>query len=462
MINLGLSRITTLLASLGQPGPPRKWLAIHIAGTNGKGSVAAYISSLLSQSGLRVGKFTSPHLIDRWDCITISQRTISESLFTNVEQEVKAHDLELRKAGKYDSGERASEFELLTATAFRIFDQENVDVGVVECGVGGLRDATNVLSADQVAISVITKIGLDHQGLLGDTVEEIAEEKAGIIKTGGNVIVDRSNVESVKEIFRTKATEVGARYHESAVEQDGEWTIGLQHHQRQNLAVARQVIDVLASTQQQLGIAPDSLDYSKTVAEVRSTWQGRLHWVSIQSLTGREENVLLDGAHNAQSAEALRDYVENHVRVSEQGVVWVIAISKGKDIEQMLDMLVKPEDIVLATEFGPVEGMPWVQSEGCRAILDAAKRMGKRADCFPRPWVALERAANFAESLSPKKRAPLVIAGSLYLVSDVLRMLRSAPGVAKEDSWNMWVKEQECTLQDRHAARDKALNGSNG
>ncbi|KAJ5665721.1 uncharacterized protein N7477_008169 [Penicillium maclennaniae] len=148
MIELGLSRVSSLLQQSSLT-----WKAIHIAGTNGKGSISAYLSHLLSNEGVRCGRFTSPHLIDRWDCITVGERVVQESLFRQIEDQVKLRDQRL--------GIGASEFELLTATAFEIFNHEKVEVGVIEVGMGGRLDATNILS--DVLVSVIAKIGMDHQ-----------------------------------------------------------------------------------------------------------------------------------------------------------------------------------------------------------------------------------------------------------------------------------------------------------
>lgn len=188
MIRPGLSRITLLLK-----GIPLPWKAVHIAGTNGKGSICAYISALLHATHIRSGRFTSPHLIDRWDCITVNEVPIAESRFRSVEERVK----ERNAVGKID----ASEFEILTATAFEIFALEKVQVAVVECGLGGRLDATNVIEGPLV--TVISKIGLDHQGLLGDTIRQIAGEKAGIIKTGAACVVDgSSDAEALAEIER--------------------------------------------------------------------------------------------------------------------------------------------------------------------------------------------------------------------------------------------------------------------
>ena len=178
MIDLGLARIGRLLQAT-----PQSWRAIHVAGTNGKGSICAYLSAALRSNGLSCGRFTSPHLIDRWDCINVNGRAVSETVFRDVEKAVRQRD-QAESLG-------ATEFELLAATAFGVFQREKVEVGVVEVGLGGKLDATNALR--HKVVTVIAKIGLDHQSFLGNTLEEIALQKAGIMRPGVPCVVDGSN-----------------------------------------------------------------------------------------------------------------------------------------------------------------------------------------------------------------------------------------------------------------------------
>ena len=192
MIELGLGRISRLLKDI-----PIAWRAIHVAGTNGKGSVCSYASAMLNAGSIKCGRFTSPHLIDRWDCITINDRVVDQRLFCQVEDVVKSRDQK--------NGIKASEFELLTATAFEIFNHEKVEVGVVEVGLGGRNDATNVLQ--DPLVTVITKIGKDHQSFLGNSLEEIAYQKAGIMKQNVACLVDGSNEGSVIDVLKQNAKE---------------------------------------------------------------------------------------------------------------------------------------------------------------------------------------------------------------------------------------------------------------
>lgn len=420
MIELGLSRVFRLLART-----PLAWPAIHVAGTNGKGSICAYISAMFSaynQSSLRrsikkpplkYGRFTSPHLIDRWDCITINEETVSEFIFKEVEARVKRRDQE--------EDINASEFELLTATAFEIFTQEKIDVGVIEVGLGGRLDATNILgqrseyddsgrfSGEDEAdfrrlplLTVISSIGLDHQAFLGDTIEAIATEKAGILKSGVECFL-APNPPSVKEAVQAVSRKVQDKNHGmpitireisseprdlkawlcSRVSKDelkeprfealaGRYMPDDIPSRRINALTA---LEATHSTLLALGcINPDRSgeyvdlygeDYIKLYESLwevpfKVVWPGRLQQISLAPLTGSEDSAILDGAHNAQSAAELARYARK--MAGGRPITWLLAVSASKDIQGMLALLLKPGDRVVTTRFGPVDGMPWVKA----------------------------------------------------------------------------------------------------
>ncbi|KAI9872731.1 MAG: folylpolyglutamate synthase [Pleopsidium flavum] len=409
MIELGLARIGRLLERTNIP-----WRAIHVAGTNGKGSICAYVSAMLHAAHVRCGDFNSPHLIDRWDCITIDENVVNESLFRQVEARVNRHDAK--------EGIGASEFELLTATAFHIFTQEKVEVGVVEVGLGGRLDATNVLQS--ALVTVISKIGQDHQPLLGDTVEEIAYQKAGIMRPGVPCVVDSTNEPSVLEVLETYAGEIGAGPLIKVPEIDsGDCRLrdffqrsNLEPHQQVNLQCA---FEATRQALKQLRLDLDPVDLLQ--ATKNTSWRGRLQKESIRSLTGRNEKILIDGAHNAQSVRVLGSIVDRTLRESNQSITWVLAASKGKDLEELLLPLVRAGDSVVTVEFGPVDGMPWVAPASSKDLLEIARRSVKltgQHDAGPDVLGALRWSSEVAGG------GPLVVAGSLYLVSDVLRLLR--------------------------------------
>lgn len=405
MIELGLSRITRLLKYT-----PQTWRAIHVAGTNGKGTICAYLSSMLRASGVRTGRFTSPHLIDRWDCITIDNETIPESVFAEAEALIKKRDQE--------NGIGASEFELLTATAFEVFAREKIEMGVVEVGLGGRLDATNAMESK--AVTVISKIGLDHQGFLGNTIEEIALQKAGIMRPGVPCVVDKTNPPEVLKVVQKYAKEIGTTVVLSSTESsffDELEEENFEPHQWQNLACAYTAFN-LAYTKLE-----SPLHRLLPVIETIN-WPGRLQRLDIRSLTGRKELVLLDGAHNAQSAEVLGRYVDARLRTEITKVTWILAASQGKELGGILQEILHSGDCVAAVKFGPVDGMPWVEAMAPEDILAAASTAGVETSQLHNAGDDLSDALRWAATVA--SGGPLVIAGSLYLVSDLLRMLRDA------------------------------------
>ena len=414
MIELGLSRIAQLVKHT-----PPKWKTVHVAGTNGKGSITAYISGILREAGVLTGRFNSPHLIDRWDCISIQDDPVSKSVFSRVEDEIKARNETL--------GISASEFELLTATAFEIFNQAQVRVGVVEVGLGGRLDATNVLRPEDVLVSIISKIGLDHQSLLGRDLETIAGEKAGIMKEGVPCLVDGTNELSVLETLSKHAevakTTLSVVTNESALNtvkllEPYFQQLSMVSHQMNNLLVAVQALRVVETFLETKKPIVDSLNVIP-----RINWPGRLQMINLQPVVGEEIAALLDGAHNIQAAHALSAYVEKRIRRNSEPVTWILAVSKGKDknVSELVKCLIRPKDRIIATKFGPVDGMPWVEPIGSEQIVQGARQVSDLV-------MATETATvEVALRSLPKLHSSgsVVVAGSLYLVSDVLRLLRT-------------------------------------
>lgn len=412
MIELGISRISRLLQQT-----PLSWKAIHVAGTNGKGSISAYLSHLLAAGGVSCGRFTSPHLVDRWDCITINERVVKESLFRQIEASVKLRDRNL--------GIGASEFELLTATAFEIFNHERVEIGVVEVGMGGRLDATNILN--DVLVSIISKIGLDHQAFLGSSIEQIAQEKAGILKPETPCVVDGTNSVEVIRTIQTRIKELGLYSVFTLPDvldiQPPALTgvfkaLDLQPHQRTNMRCAVLGLEIAMSQ-----IRPE-FDVDSLIPEIAKVeWPGRLQNIVLEPLVPRREPILLDGAHNAQSAEVLRQYVDSKFRPLRRRVTWVISASQGKDLNSLFGKLIKPGDNVAVTAFGPVHGMPWVKAtDTCEMAMRfrAVHGIGEVEEFGGDLHAAINWGCSVANG------GPLVIAGSLYLVSDVFRLLRDA------------------------------------
>lgn len=404
MIELGLHRISSLLKYT-----PQSWKAIHVAGTNGKGTICAYLSAMLHASGVDVGRYTSPHLIDRWDCITIDEKVVSEGLFRKAEKLVAQRN-------KVDNI-GASEFELLTAAAFECFEKAKIEMGVIEVGLGGRLDATNAM--ENKVVTVISKIGLDHQSFLGSTIEEIARQKAGIMRPGIPCVLDSSNCDAVRKVIEDYGKEIGADVILSSTESS---FLGLSErdfplHQWQNLACAYTAFH-LAYTNNK------SPMHRLRPAIENMSWPGRLQTISIRSITGRKEYVLLDGAHNVQSAEVLGEHVRSMRGDGAVKITWVIAASQGKALDDILKPLLRPGDCVAAVKFGPVDGMPWVQAMETEDILTAVGAAGVSNNYRYNAGSDIPDALCWARTVADG--GPIVIAGSLYLASDVLRLLRNA------------------------------------
>jgi folylpolyglutamate synthase len=404
MIELGLARIAALLKNT-----PQTWKAIHVAGTNGKGSICAYLNAMLRANHVSCGRFTSPHLVDRWDCITINDSAVSESQFRHFEELVKKRNENHRL--------NASEFELLTATAFEIFEAEKVEVGVIEVGLGGRLDATNALK--RKSVTIISKIGLDHQSFLGNTLEEIALQKAGIIRHKVPCVVDASNPRSVLDTIRSEADSLGASVKLADLQSThfgDKLGVQLEPHQQQNLLCAYEAFH--------LAYPGHPMPTGELLrAGARAVWPGRLQSISIKSITGRVKPILLDGAHNPQSAEVLSAFVEKRLRVHGKPVTWVLAASAGKDVSEIMKILLRDGDNMAAVEFGLVDGMPWVNPMKSANILQVASDIGLSISARQDAQTDVTAGLNWASEIS--NDGPLVVAGSLYLVSEILKLLRA-------------------------------------
>jgi len=447
MIRPGLERISRLLIPESLP-----WKSIHVAGTNGKGSICAYISAMLHAANLGpIGRFTSPHIIDRWDCITVNEQTISESIFRKIEDQVKQRNDSLSI--------NASEFELLTATAFEIFTSEKVRVGVVECGMGGRLDATNVLQ--KPLVTVISRIGLDHQAFLGNTLEHIAREKAGIMKHGSPCVVDVQDDESTLRVLREVATaqnipldvvklfprsssSIEAKDFEICLfSSDGKMSftypdsfgllLGKDSHgviniQRRNMCCAFRAV-----TRAMPALGREEISARSFAPAMKGAMlPGRFQTIDLEPITGISGGrALLDGAHNYQAIRNLSKYVGSHLRSREPlpearpGITWVVALSQGKMSKDLFRYILL-KDNVIAVEFGPVDGMPWARPVPASEITDIVNEHGPRTGQLISLGSDVRAALRKASEIA--KGTPIVIMGSLYLVSDVLRLLRDAGG----------------------------------
>ena len=324
----GLSRTQTLLKTLGNPEKKLKF--VHIAGTNGKGSTAAMTASMLRAAGYTVGLFTSPHLYRFNERIVVDGTPVSDDMLVEVVQRILTASEALT--------DHPTEFELMTAVGMEVFCQSGCDIVVLEVGLGGRLDSTNVITTPEVA--VITNIGLDHTGILGDTREKIAAEKAGIIKAKGDVVCYGQSQE-VEDVVRATCDAVGAHLicscpEELLVEEsnlegqtffyrgNGPFHISLLGaHQLKNAAVALEIADMLQ--RRGWNIPTDAIQSGLAQAQ----WAGRLE------LIGRSPDFIVDGGHNAQCVDALITSIEGLYPVGAK-FVFLIGLMGDKDYPDMV------------------------------------------------------------------------------------------------------------------------------
>ena len=337
--HFGLERMVKLLTLRGNPHLKLK--VIHIGGTNGKGSTIAFLKNMLEKMGLRVGVFSSPYLIHYTDQIAINEESIPEARL-----EVLMSDYRSLLEGEHAQDlQGTTEFEIITAIAYDYFASEQVDVAIMEVGMGGLLDSTNVC---QPILTGITTIGLDHVALLGDSLEAIAEQKAGIIKQGVPLVTGRIVPEALAVIDQIAEAKQAARivygrdyqvtYHESIVTgevfdytssvRQGRFQIGLLGlHQIENAGMALTLLDTYC---QEIGRElPDNALVAQALEE--TSWPGRLEVVS------REPLMILDGAHNPHAIKALLATLKERFTDYQKEILFTCI--KTKALEDMLDLL---------------------------------------------------------------------------------------------------------------------------
>jgi dihydrofolate synthase/folylpolyglutamate synthase len=420
-----LDRIVELLGLLGDP--QRAFPSIHLTGTNGKTSTARMIDALLRSLSLRTGRYTSPHLESVTERICVDTEPLSAERFAEVYDEV-APLAELVDAHHPD---KVTFFELLTAMGFAAFADAPVDVGVVEVGLGGRWDATNVVDAP---VAVVTAISLDHVGILGDTIEEIATEKAGLIHAGATVIC-AVQPESAARVLAERAASVGATILNEGIDfgvRSRTVAVGGQVLELQGLAEvydevflplygehqARNAAYALAAVDAFLGSADrEPLDADLVRSAFASvTSPGRLEVVR------RSPTVLIDGAHNPAGAGALAAAIED--AFSFDSLVAVVAILDDKDAAGVLGELEPVVTSVVATTNGSPRAMP------VSALAEvAAEVFGEdRVVVAERLDDAIDVAVASAEGDAAIGAAGVIVTGSIVTVGEARHLLRgSAP-----------------------------------
>lgn len=319
-INLGLERCQSVLKLI--ENPEKKLKCIHVAGTNGKGSVCAMLSAILTASGYKTGVFTSPHVFEYTERIKINDFEIEQEVFAKIVIEI----VELANKNQI----HLTEFEIITVAAFKYFADNNVDIAIMETGLGGRLDSTNVIESN--LCSIITNIDFDHIERLGDTIEKIAFEKAGIIKSNCPVIINKKNIglETVKKIADEKNSEIFAVKEAPNFAQQNMALKGT--YQQSNLALVMKALEILNKSG--FEILQDAIE--KGLAKVKHPC--RFEYLKKD---GQWQNIIIDGAHNPNGTKALRESLEN--LFPNQKIKFIFGCLKNKNYKEMMENLFNSE-----------------------------------------------------------------------------------------------------------------------
>ena len=359
-IRPGLERIEKMAAALGNP--QKNYATVHVTGTNGKGSVCAMLAEILKADGRRVGLFTSPHLESYCERMKVDGADITEAEFAAVIEAVK------------NCGVAATQFEVLTAAAFEYFSRAAVDVAVIEVGLGGLYDSTNIITPE---ISVITNVALEHEKILGD-LKNIARNKAGIIKAGVPCVTGAAG--EALEVIRAVAAEKNSALYE--VHELADVKINLRgSYQKFNAAVAIKAAEVLGVDEKIIRAGLERVE-----------WAGRFEEIG---------GVILDGAHNPHGAAALRESLDEIYPSGRRA--WIFGALADKNFDSMIEILFRAGDFVIVTA-----------PESERAAEVEVLRDGLNSRGIAN--IGVEKIADAVEVLRNFDAEVKIVAGSLYLI----------------------------------------------
>ena len=401
-IRPGLDRIEALMKLMGNP--ERKYRTIHVTGSNGKGSTTAFIASILQSSGIRTAMFTSPHLESYTERMVIDDERIGEEDFARAIDHVRIHVENMLKLDY----EQPTEFEVLTAAALWYFAEQEVEYAVIEVGMGGLLDSTNVIWPQ---VSVITNVALEHTDRCGGTIAEIAEHKAGIVKLG-TPVVTAAKAEALNIIFE-KTELLHARLYQLGRDffvqlkavidkkqglvfrsnEHGNF-VGLKttligEHQAENCGCAIMTAHILSLKDSR--ITPRSI-----VEGVNLTrWAGRFEYMS------DKPDIIVDGAHNLAGATALRAALDEQYKL--RPIIFVFCVLAVKDVSGMWEVLFRPVDSVIVT--APLS------YRAATADDVAAQIKAERVETAPTIEEAIKRAIAWAG-----EDGAVCVCGSLYLI----------------------------------------------
>lgn len=403
-IKPGLDRIKKLLNLVGNPQDKLKF--IHVAGTNGKGSVCKMLSLILSEASYRTGLFTSPYVIDFRERFQINNEMISKDEIVEVFLEVQPFFSSLEKNGDY-----ITEFELITAMAFLWFYKKKCDIVVLEVGLGGQFDATNVISSS--ILSIITSISLDHVNILGDTIEKIAAEKAGILKNNGLLVLYQQPEASAEKTIRTIADEknctvVSAKLDDFKILEEtihgtkftyrgDEFYLNLcGRHQLRNVAVVFKAVECL----NEFNISKENI---KTALK-KIKFPARIDLVSTKPL------LIIDGAHNPDGVFQLRKVVEQFL--SGKKIIGVTAMLKDKDVKTSLSLMTSLISELIVTEIKNVRSL------SCSEIYNISLQHYKKVYMEKNATLALKKAHSLCD-----ENSVILVFGSLYLAGEIYNLI---------------------------------------
>jgi dihydrofolate synthase/folylpolyglutamate synthase len=401
---LGLENITRLLELMDNP--QEKLKVVHVAGTNGKGSTSAFIANILLEAGFNVGLFSSPFLQIFNERIRLNRQNIPNEKLADITGFVKERiDLMLE-----DGADHPTEFEIVTAIAFEYFKRENADYVVLEVGMGGRLDSTNVVKNPLCA--VITPIAMDHMDYLGETLADIAAEKAGIIKPNLNVICHEQEPEAMrvvedicekrqaklKVVTMGKITITKETLNETRFEyRKKTYSIPLLgRHQTRNAVLALNAVQALDLPEVTEGILKRGLSVTK--------WPGRMEILSKKPL------IFIDGAHNFHGAMSLKETMEHLLKGKH--VIGVIGMLKDKEIDRVLEIVMPLFDEIIVTEPRSDRRMTYTE------LTKKVKVFNKKAKGFERILDALIEAKSMAV-----EDDVIIVFGSLYMVGEVRSIL---------------------------------------
>jgi len=400
-IKFGLSKTSNIMKALGNPHKGQRY--IHVAGTNGKGSVSAMLESILMKAGMKVGFYSSPHLVRFTERFRINRKEISRARTVELVNELR---------GAIDPSEPPTFFEAVTAMSLSLFAEEETDIAIMEVGMGGRLDATNVI---RPVVSVITNISLEHQDFLGKRLLDIAGEKAGIIKRGVDLVTGatqpsvinlfKDKCEAQKAVFRRVGKDF--RYRSNGIEIDyfgmrrvlrglSPGLIG--RYQGRNAALALAVTEVLETK----GCRISEEDIRAGLKE--TSWPGRLQIIS------RDPLVVVDGAHNPGGARQLADSIT--AGFSYKRLIAVMGIMGDKDINNIIRLISPVADYIICTR------PDYYRAADPGRIMNEVSGLGKKGEVVDSLAGAIEKAKAVASS-----RDLILITGSLFTVGEALSLL---------------------------------------